>query len=52
MLIIYQLPGDSKYISNISYFVVSEREAKAMISEILDNKFKFVLRKDKKYGKY
>ena len=30
---IYQLPGDSKYISNISYFVVSEREAKAMISE-------------------
>ena len=30
---IYQLPGDSKYISNISYFVVSEREDKAMISE-------------------
>lgn len=30
---IYQLPGDSKYISNVSYFVADETETKNLVSE-------------------
>ena len=30
---IYQLPGDSKYISNVSYFVADKTETKNLVNE-------------------